>query len=75
MVFSILHSTLKILHLSDVHAGPYIRNGYIKRVVDISNTLEPDLAVITGDFTETEFNDIIWSSDILGDELLIKSYK
>lgn len=56
---------IKILHLSDIHAGDFIRKEYLLKLVDKCNKLDPDLVIITGDFTETEFDDIHWSSEIL----------
>lgn len=56
---------MKILHISDIHAGDYIRKKYLQRMVDQCNTLNHDLVVITGDFTETEFDDIHWCAEIL----------
>lgn len=55
----------KILHLTDIHAGDYIRKNYIERVVKLSNQQAPDITVITGDFTETDYKDIYWSAPIL----------
>jgi predicted MPP superfamily phosphohydrolase len=45
---------LRIVHLSDLHLGPYFKAGDIQRAVAIANEMQPDLAVITGDF-------ILWS--------------
>lgn len=56
----------KILHLTDIHAGDYIRKEYIEKVVRLANEQNPDVTVITGDFTETDYNDIYWSAPLLG---------
>jgi predicted MPP superfamily phosphohydrolase len=41
---------LKIVQLSDIHlAGFYNHPGYIRRVVELVNDLEPDLILFTGD--------------------------
>lgn len=58
---------LKLLHLSDLHASAYIRKPYLKKVVEIANSFDPDIVFITGDFTEIEYDDILWSSKILAD--------
>ena len=56
---------LKLLHLSDIHAGDYIRPAYIKRIVKLSNELDPDIVFITGDFTETDPKHAPWAVEIL----------
>lgn len=55
----------KIVHISDIHAGPYIRQKYLERVVNTINTLIPDITVITGDFSESDQSDILWCSKVL----------
>lgn len=40
----------RILQLSDLHIGPFMTAREIRRVVEISNQLQPDLAVLTGDY-------------------------
>lgn len=40
---------LRIVQLSDVHAGPYLGAGDLADVVAAINALEPDLVVFTGD--------------------------
>ena len=40
---------LTIVQVSDLHAGPYIREKELRRVVHLVNQLRPDLVVITGD--------------------------
>jgi uncharacterized protein len=39
-----------ILQLSDLHIGPFMTAGEIRKLVGISNRLRPDLVVLTGDF-------------------------
>ncbi|MGI4779288.1 MAG: metallophosphoesterase [Janthinobacterium lividum] len=41
-----------IAQLSDLHVGPTIRRGYIQRIVDRVNRLEPDAIAITGDLVD-----------------------
>jgi predicted MPP superfamily phosphohydrolase len=41
---------LRILHLSDIHAGDFMPRSEIRRAVDMGNALGADLAVVTGDF-------------------------
>jgi predicted MPP superfamily phosphohydrolase len=40
----------RIVQLSDIHIGDFMPREEIRRAVAEANTLEPDLAVITGDF-------------------------
>lgn len=41
-----------IVQISDLHVGPTIDAAYVRRVVDIGNTLEPDLIALTGDIVD-----------------------
>jgi predicted MPP superfamily phosphohydrolase len=41
---------LRILQLSDIHAGDFMPPGEIRRAVEMGNELGPDLTVVTGDF-------------------------
>jgi hypothetical protein len=43
-------SGLSIAQLTDLHVGPTIRERELRRVVDQTNALRPDLVAITGDF-------------------------
>jgi predicted MPP superfamily phosphohydrolase len=47
----------RLVHLSDVHHSPFTSLEHIARTVDISNSLKPDMFVLTGDFVshETEY--------------------
>ncbi|MGD9807099.1 MAG: metallophosphoesterase [Deferribacterales bacterium] len=50
-----IHSDLKgfrIVQLSDIHVGPTIGAETVKRVVRMTNDLEPDVVVITGDLVD-----------------------
>jgi predicted MPP superfamily phosphohydrolase len=40
-----------LAHLSDVHVGPQVDDGYILRTFDLVRSLAPDIVVFTGDFT------------------------
>lgn len=46
---------LKIVQLSDVHVGQTIKRDFVKTIVDISNSLNPDLVVLTGDFVDGSY--------------------
>lgn len=39
----------RVVQLSDLHAGPFVRAGDLRAVVELANSLEPDLVAITGD--------------------------
>lgn len=41
---------LRIVQLSDIHIDPLYRYGYVGRVVERVNALEPDVVVLTGDY-------------------------
>ena len=45
---------LRIVHLSDIHIGDFMPRAAIRRAVDMSNAVQPDLAVLTGDLISTE---------------------
>ena len=42
----------KIVQISDLHVGPSIRKGYVERVRDIANKLNPDMVALTGDLLD-----------------------
>jgi len=41
---------LSVLQLSDLHVGPLLRAGSVRRAVSLSNACQSDLIVLTGDF-------------------------
>jgi predicted MPP superfamily phosphohydrolase len=43
---------LRIVQLTDIHVGPFIRRKLIDRLVEQANALRPDLLVITGDMVD-----------------------
>jgi predicted MPP superfamily phosphohydrolase len=49
---------LKIVQISDIHAGPIIGRKYVENVVRIANSLKPDLIVLTGDFVDGTVGDL-----------------
>jgi hypothetical protein len=40
---------LRLVHLSDLHIGDFMPRAAIRRAVDMANTLQPHLAMLTGD--------------------------
>jgi len=49
----------RIAQLSDIHIGPFMPASDVRRVVDMTNALKPDLVVLTGDY-------ITWDPDTQG---------
>jgi predicted MPP superfamily phosphohydrolase len=43
---------LRIVQLSDIHVGPTIGEETVRRLVDITNTLDADIVAITGDLVD-----------------------
>jgi len=41
---------MTLVHLSDIHVGTIHNSKYLKRIVDKTNSLDPDAVMITGDF-------------------------
>ncbi len=40
----------RIVHITDIHAGPFISFESIAKTISIANALKPDLIVLTGDY-------------------------
>jgi len=47
----------RIVQISDLHASFWVRRDYLLRVIQITNALEKDLVVITGDIITASVND------------------
>lgn len=47
-----LKNELKIVQLSDLHLGTMKNSAFLERVVNITNSLSPDIVVITGDLVD-----------------------
>jgi hypothetical protein len=43
---------LRIVQISDLHVGPTMRGTYVRRVVDMTKSLAPDLIALTGDIVD-----------------------
>lgn len=41
---------LRLVHLTDIHHGPWLPLDLVRDVVKITNSLEPDLVALTGDY-------------------------
>lgn len=42
----------KIVQVSDLHVGPLIHRGFVEKVARAVNSLDPDIAALTGDFAD-----------------------
>jgi predicted MPP superfamily phosphohydrolase len=51
---------LRILQLSDLHAGPFLAAGDLAHVVERSAQLRPDLVVLTGDLISEVTDEAFW---------------
>ena len=49
---------LRIAQLSDIHVGPYLGIKRLQRIVELVNTLDPDLVFITGDIIDRSLSDL-----------------
>jgi uncharacterized protein len=47
-----LNDDLKAVHLSDIHIGSIRNSGYMERIVNETNKLNPDVVFITGDMVD-----------------------
>jgi predicted MPP superfamily phosphohydrolase len=47
-----LKENLRVVQLSDIHIGSIRNSGYMERIVEETNKLEPDLVLITGDMVD-----------------------
>ena len=49
-----LEAPIRIAHLSDFHASPFVSLAFIERAVDLVVAAKPDLICLTGDFITRE---------------------
>jgi predicted MPP superfamily phosphohydrolase len=52
--------------VSDVHHGPFVPLAYIQHVVELANSLDPDLVLLTGDYVSRHHRYIAPGIDVLG---------
>ncbi|MDQ3687334.1 MAG: metallophosphoesterase [Acidobacteriota bacterium] len=45
---------LRVVHLSDIHHSPFTGRKQIERAVEMANSLQPDIIVLTGDYITHE---------------------
>lgn len=53
---------LTICQVTDIHHGPFVSIEYVKRIVDLANSLKPDIVVLTGDhvYRSSEYTGPVW---------------
>ena len=57
----------RVVHLSDIHHSPFTDLEHISRAVEISNSLEPDMFVLTGDYVSHESEYVEPMAEVLGE--------
>jgi predicted MPP superfamily phosphohydrolase len=57
---------LRIAQLSDLHVGPHTSRRFLRRVVDATRSLSPDLIAITGDLIDDRAEDVAPYARALG---------
>lgn len=50
------HPPIRVVQLSDLHRGPFVDEGYLRRVADLAMELKGDLVLVTGDFVSRNWN-------------------
>jgi predicted MPP superfamily phosphohydrolase len=48
----------QLVQISDIHIGPTIRGGYLRRIVSAVNQLQPDMVAITGDLVDGSVSEL-----------------
>ncbi|MEZ5424796.1 MAG: metallophosphoesterase [Pyrinomonadaceae bacterium] len=57
----------RLVHLSDIHHSPFTDLEHIRRTVEVANSLNPDIFVLTGDYVSHESEYIVPVAEVLGD--------
>jgi predicted MPP superfamily phosphohydrolase len=57
---------LRIAQLSDLHIGPHTPRRFLRRVVDATHALHPDLVAVTGDLIDDRAEDVAVYAKMLG---------
>ncbi len=57
---------VKILHISDLHLGPVMREGRVRMVLEVYEREKPDLVVATGDMVDGNMKDSDHLAEMLG---------
>ncbi len=56
----------RILHLSDIHHSPFTSLEHITRAIEIGNSLQPDMCILTGDYVSHESEYIEPVAEVMG---------
>lgn len=54
-----------IAHVSDTHIGPFTKGDVLKRIVQRTNDLQPDLVLVTGDIIDFSLKDLPDAIDVM----------
>lgn len=57
---------LRIVQLTDIHHSPFTERAQVMRAVEISNSLEPDIVALTGDYVSHEREYIEPCAELMG---------
>lgn len=57
---------LRLVHVTDLHAGTYSPSEFLQRVVDTVNQLDADVIALTGDYIYLDDMAIRWCAPLLG---------
>ena len=57
---------LRIVQLSDLHIGPHTNRRFLRRVVDATRSLQPDIIAVTGDLIDDRAEDVAAYARALG---------
>ncbi|HEX3560783.1 MAG TPA: metallophosphoesterase [Pyrinomonadaceae bacterium] len=57
---------LKVVQLSDIHHGPLTSRAQIERAIEVSNSLQPDIVALTGDYISHERGYVQPCAEMLG---------
>jgi predicted MPP superfamily phosphohydrolase len=52
--------------LADVHHGPFVPHAYVREIVEMTNSLEPDIVALAGDYVHSKHTYIAPGIDALG---------
>lgn len=50
-----LNQEVKAVHLTDIHIGHFRTNGFLQNLIDKTNTQNPDVIFLTGDYLDSKY--------------------
>lgn len=56
----------RVVHLSDIHHGPFTGRQQVERAVEVANSLQPDIIALTGDYVSHEREYVQPCAEMLG---------